>query len=58
MRYRIHIKIGDQTQTFSTDFYERVRGYIKFTDKFGQPKEFSDIPEVVLGIEDLRKVGE
>ena len=52
LRYRIHIKIGEQTQTFSTDFYARENGRIKFADKYGQPKDFADIPEVLTGIED------
>ena len=52
LRYRIHIRIGEQVQTFSTDKYRRENGRIYFTDKYDQPKEFSDTPEVVVGIED------
>jgi len=52
LRYRIHIRIGDQTQTFSTNSYRRKNGRIYFTDKFDQPKEFSDTPQVVIGVED------
>lgn len=56
LRYRIHIKIGEQVQTFSTNQYNRQEGRIYFTDKFGQPKEFSDTPEVVIGIEDKQPI--
>ena len=52
LRYRIHIKIGEQVQTFSTNNYTKINGRITFTDKFNQQKEFSDTPEVLIGIED------
>jgi len=52
LRYRIHIKIGEQVQTFSTDNYTRQEGRIAFNDKYNQAKEFSDTPEVLIGIED------
>ena len=57
MRFRIHIKIGENTQTFSTNEFKRENGKIYFTDKYGQPKEFADIPEVVHGIEDMETGG-
>ena len=57
LRYRIHIKIGEQVQTFSCNSYRRENSRIYFTDKFDQPKEFSDTPEVVLGIEDMEPQG-
>jgi len=52
LRYRIHIKIGEQVQTFSTNNYTKQDGRINFIDKFNQQKEFSDTPEVLIGIED------
>ena len=58
LRYRIHIKIGETTQTFSTDNYTRQDGRIAFTDKFHQQKEFSDTPEVLIGIEDTQPTQE
>lgn len=52
LRYRIHIKIGEQVQTFSTNAYTKQDGRITFIDKFSQQKEFSDTPDVLIGIED------
>lgn len=55
-RYRIHIKLGEQVITFSTNEFQRKDGKIYFIDKYGQPKEFSDTRDVVIGIEDTNKV--
>lgn len=54
LRYRIHIKIGDAVQTFSCNHFRRELGRIQFTDKFDQFKDFSDTPEVLIGIEDTQ----
>lgn len=52
-KYKIHIKIGDRVQTFSTNNFVRENGRIKFVDRLGQPKDFSDSPEVLVGIEEM-----
>jgi hypothetical protein len=57
LRYRIHIRIGETVQTFSCESYKREAGRIYFTDKYGQAKEFSDTPEVIVGIEDTQPLG-
>jgi len=57
LRYRIHIRIGEMVQTFSTKHFKRGEGRILFIDKFGQTKDFADTPEVIVGIEDTQPLG-
>lgn len=52
MVLKITIKINDKDQVFTTSTYTLKNERIIFRDKFGNKKNFSASPEVLIGIEE------
>jgi len=53
--YKITIKIKEQDLVFTTSTYSITENRIIFRDKFGNKKNFSALPETLIGIEESGK---
>jgi hypothetical protein len=50
--YKLTIKIKNEELTFTTSTYSISENRIIFRDKFGNKKNFSALPETLIGIEE------
>jgi len=55
MVYKITIKINNNDIIFTTSTYSLENNRIIFRDKFGNKKNFSALPETLIGIEEANK---
>ena len=57
MVYKITIKINNNDIIFTTSTYSLENNRIIFRDKFGNKKNFSALPEILIGIEEANNFG-